>query len=77
MHVATWLFERCILGMMAGRTRVLVTHQIQFLSKADLVVVMHEGKVCELLLTPFIFYFMFIYIFYFIARLHTVVPMLL
>lgn len=45
MHVAKWLFEQCILGKMANSTRVLVTHQIQFLSRADLVIVMNDGKV--------------------------------
>jgi hypothetical protein len=45
MHVGTWLFDYCITGMMGGTTRILVTHQIQFLARADVVVVMHEGQV--------------------------------
>jgi len=28
-HVGKWLFERCICGVLRGKTRVLVTHQTQ------------------------------------------------
>ena len=34
-HVAQHLFEKCVLGALAGRTRVLVTHQVQLLARAD------------------------------------------
>jgi len=49
------LFKRCILGHLAGRIRLLVTHQIQYLKDVDRVVVMengsiiHQGKYAELL----------------------------
>ncbi|TPX77540.1 hypothetical protein CcCBS67573_g01173 [Chytriomyces confervae] len=46
-HVGKHLFEECILGSMRGKTRVLVTHQLHFLSKVDRVVVMRDGGIVE------------------------------
>ncbi|KAI1287409.1 ATP-binding cassette sub-family C member 4 [Halotydeus destructor] len=42
--VADHLFHRCVMEHLAGRTRILVTHQIQFIREADLVLVLKEGK---------------------------------
>jgi len=39
------LFSRCILGLMGGRTRIVVTHQLQYARRSDRVVVMEEGRV--------------------------------
>ncbi|EFJ52174.1 ABC transporter [Volvox carteri f. nagariensis] len=44
-HVGRHLFEECICGLLEDRTRVLVTHQLQYLPSADLVVVMAGGAV--------------------------------
>jgi len=45
-HVCRALFEGCINGdVMKGRTRVLVTHQVQFLPQADFIVVMDKCRV--------------------------------
>ncbi|XP_066255286.1 ATP-binding cassette subfamily C member 4-like [Euwallacea similis] len=44
-HVAKHLFDGCIRGYLKGKTRVLVTHQVQFLKGADLIVVMNNGKI--------------------------------
>ena len=44
-HVAGDLFDHCISGELAGKTRILVTHQTQFLPRADQIVVMHGGSV--------------------------------
>jgi ABC-type multidrug transport system fused ATPase/permease subunit len=44
-HVAGALFHGCIRGALAGRTRVLVTHQTQFLPHCDRVIVMEHGFV--------------------------------
>lgn len=30
-HVSEWLMSKCICGILAGKTRILVTHQLQFL----------------------------------------------
>ncbi|CAG9768844.1 unnamed protein product [Ceutorhynchus assimilis] len=44
-HVAKHLFEGCIQGYLRGKTRVLVTHQVQFLKGADLIIVMNNGNI--------------------------------
>ncbi|KAI8619281.1 P-loop containing nucleoside triphosphate hydrolase protein [Chytriomyces sp. MP71] len=44
-HVGRALFENCLLGKLAGKTRVLVTHQLHFLPKVDIVVLMEAGKI--------------------------------
>ncbi len=44
-HVGRRLFDDCICGLLEGHTRVLVTHQLQYLPAADLIVVMSDGQV--------------------------------
>jgi energy-coupling factor transporter ATP-binding protein EcfA2 len=44
-HVGRQLLDECITGLLAGKTRVLVTHQLQVLPSADLVLVMVEGRI--------------------------------
>lgn len=44
-HVAAHLFTECIRGALAGKTRVFVTNQLQFLPQCDWVVVMADGRV--------------------------------
>ena len=39
------IMKEAILGMLAGKTRVLCTHALQYLKDCDRVVVMHEGKI--------------------------------
>jgi ABC-type multidrug transport system fused ATPase/permease subunit len=46
-HVGRHLIEECICGLMAGKTRILVTHQLQVLPHADRVFYMHDGKIVE------------------------------
>lgn len=46
-HVGKHLLKHCILGMLGNTTRVLVTHQLQYLPAADLVVVVQNGKIVE------------------------------
>ncbi|KAH1001571.1 hypothetical protein HUJ04_005569 [Dendroctonus ponderosae] len=46
-HVAKHLFEQCIQQYLAGKTRILVTHQVQFLKGADMIVVMNNGMVAQ------------------------------
>lgn len=41
-HVGKQLFEECILGYLKGKTRILVTHQLQFLKRADHIIVLNE-----------------------------------
>lgn len=58
VHVGAYLFERCISGLtffstfvhlirglLKDRTRVLVTHQLQYVTQADEILVLNSGKV--------------------------------
>ncbi len=48
-HVSKSLFEDCICGALKNKTRVLVTHQLQYLASGafDRVVVLKDGGICE------------------------------
>ncbi|KAG5515913.1 hypothetical protein RHGRI_036827 [Rhododendron griersonianum] len=41
------VFEKCIKEELRGKTRVLVTNQLHFLSQVDRIIVVHEGMVKE------------------------------
>ncbi|KAL6469214.1 hypothetical protein MHYP_G00227380 [Metynnis hypsauchen] len=43
--VAQHLMEKCILGILKNKTRILCTHRIEFVEKADMVVLMDNGTV--------------------------------
>ena len=43
--VGKHLFDRCIKEFLAGRVRILVTHQLQFLQHAEHVVILQNGSV--------------------------------
>jgi ATP-binding cassette, subfamily C (CFTR/MRP), member 1 len=45
VHVSRHIFEECIVGYLAGKTRVLVTHQVQYLPRSDAVMVIDKGSV--------------------------------
>ena len=47
VHVGRHVFDHCVLGVLSQKTRVLVTHQLQYLSRADVVVVMQGGRIVE------------------------------
>ncbi|KRT79573.1 ABC transporter ATP-binding protein, partial [Oryctes borbonicus] len=44
-HVANHLFDECISKYLEGKTRILVTHQLQFLKKVDHIIVLNEGNI--------------------------------
>eukprot|EP00026_Physarum_polycephalum_P000482 Phypoly_transcript_00483.p1 GENE.Phypoly_transcript_00483~~Phypoly_transcript_00483.p1 ORF type:complete len:1415 (-),score=265.79 Phypoly_transcript_00483:241-4485(-) len=44
-HVGKHLFEKCIKTALAGKTVILVTHQLQYLPKCDSVIVMSSGTI--------------------------------
>ncbi|KAK1375542.1 ABC-type xenobiotic transporter [Heracleum sosnowskyi] len=46
-HVARQVFEKCIKEELRGRTRVLVTNQLHFLSQVDRIILVHDGMVKE------------------------------
>ncbi|KAF2073022.1 hypothetical protein CYY_005668 [Polysphondylium violaceum] len=46
-EVGKHLFDHCIQGMMQGKTRILVTHQLQFIPSADHIVVVQDGNLIQ------------------------------
>ncbi|GAV87979.1 ABC_tran domain-containing protein/ABC_membrane domain-containing protein [Cephalotus follicularis] len=46
-HVGRQVFDKCIKGELSGKTRVLVTNQLHFLSQVDKIILVHEGVVKE------------------------------
>lgn len=42
------MFNSCLMGELAAKTRVLVTNQLQFVSAADTVIFMSGGQVAEI-----------------------------
>lgn len=46
-HVGKNIVQNCLLGLLANKTRILVTHQLQFLRSADYVLVLTEGAITE------------------------------
>ncbi|XP_041696380.2 ATP-binding cassette sub-family C member 10 [Coregonus clupeaformis] len=45
--VAHHLMERCILGILRSKTRILCTHRIEFVDKADVVILMDNGTIIK------------------------------
>ncbi|KAM4693780.1 ATP-binding cassette sub-family C member 10 isoform 1-T2 [Discoglossus pictus] len=43
--VAAHLMEKCILGILNNRTRILCTHRTEMLEKADILVLVRDGKI--------------------------------
>ncbi|KAK2431897.1 ABC transporter C family member [Trifolium repens] len=46
-HTGSHLFKECLLGVLSSKTVVYVTHQVEFLPTADLILVMKEGKISQ------------------------------
>jgi ATP-binding cassette subfamily C (CFTR/MRP) protein 2 len=46
-HTGTQLFNECVRGTLASKTVVLVTHQVEFLHSADLILVMRDGEIVQ------------------------------
>ncbi|KAB0798124.1 hypothetical protein PPYR_09117 [Photinus pyralis] len=44
-HVGKHLFDECIVKYLKGKTRILVTHQLQFLKQVDTIVIVNNGKI--------------------------------
>ncbi|XP_072319130.1 ATP-binding cassette sub-family C member 10 [Eucyclogobius newberryi] len=43
--VAEHLMKRCVMDLLKEKTRILCTHRIEFVDKADLVILMEDGKI--------------------------------
>ncbi|CAD6210694.1 unnamed protein product [Miscanthus lutarioriparius] len=46
-HTGSHLFKECLLGDLASKTVVYVTHQIEFLPTADLILVIKDGRIAQ------------------------------
>ncbi|KAJ7560925.1 hypothetical protein O6H91_03G006500 [Diphasiastrum complanatum] len=47
VHTGTQIFKECILGALASKTLVFVTHQVEFLPTANLILVMQDGQLTQ------------------------------
>ncbi|XP_058074516.1 ABC transporter C family member 3-like isoform X2 [Magnolia sinica] len=46
-HTGTHLFKECLLGLLRSKTVIFVTHQVEFLPYADLILVMRDGMITQ------------------------------
>ncbi|WAR19116.1 MRP7-like protein [Mya arenaria] len=46
-HVAQHLYQKCIMGLLWGKTRLLCTHHTRYLVNADLIIVLENGKIVK------------------------------
>jgi ABC-type multidrug transport system fused ATPase/permease subunit len=46
-HTGSQLFRECILEMLASKTVIYVTHQVEFLPAADLILVLDKGQIVQ------------------------------
>lgn len=47
-HVASYLHDRCIMGELVGKTRILCTHHTKYLRHADKIILMENGKIKQI-----------------------------
>ncbi|KAF7824758.1 ABC transporter C family member 3-like isoform X1 [Senna tora] len=46
-HTGSHLFKECLLGLLSSKTVIYVTHQVEFLPAANLILVMKDGKITQ------------------------------
>ncbi|KAM5570157.1 hypothetical protein ABKV19_017257 [Rosa sericea] len=46
-HTGSHLFKECLMGLLSSKTVIYVTHQVEFLPAADIVLVMKDGKITQ------------------------------
>ncbi|KAI5596069.1 hypothetical protein BDE02_03G182100 [Populus trichocarpa] len=46
-HTGSHLFKEVLLGLLSSKTVIYVTHQVEFLSTADLILVMKDGRIAQ------------------------------
>ncbi|XP_043719147.1 ABC transporter C family member 3-like isoform X1 [Telopea speciosissima] len=46
-HTGTHLFKECLLGILGSKTVIYVTHQVEFLPSADLILVLKDGMITQ------------------------------
>lgn len=43
-HVSKHLFEECMQRYLAGKTRILATHQLQYIKNVDSIILIEQGR---------------------------------
>ncbi|KAJ1441279.1 P-loop containing nucleoside triphosphate hydrolase [Sesbania bispinosa] len=46
-HTGSHIFKECLLGLLKTKTVIYITHQVEFLPDADLILVMREGMITQ------------------------------
>ncbi|KAJ7963663.1 ABC transporter C family member 3 [Quillaja saponaria] len=46
-HTGSHLFKECLLGLLSSKTVIYITHQVEFLPAADLILVLKDGRVTQ------------------------------
>ncbi|OIW20436.1 hypothetical protein TanjilG_11135 [Lupinus angustifolius] len=46
-HTGSHLFKECLLGLLKTKTVIYITHQVEFLPDADLILVMRDGRITQ------------------------------
>uniref|UniRef100_A0A2N9EG28 ABC-type xenobiotic transporter n=1 Tax=Fagus sylvatica TaxID=28930 RepID=A0A2N9EG28_FAGSY len=46
-HTGSHLFRECLLGILSSKVVIYVTHQVEFLPAADLILVMKDGRITQ------------------------------
>ncbi|PON43468.1 ATP-binding cassette containing protein [Parasponia andersonii] len=46
-HTGSHLFKECLLGLLSSKTIIYVSHQVEFLPSADLILVMKDGRITQ------------------------------
>ncbi|KAL2322775.1 hypothetical protein Fmac_027154 [Flemingia macrophylla] len=46
-HTGSHLFKECLLGLLKSKTVIYITHQVEFLPDADIILVMREGRITQ------------------------------
>ncbi|XP_042502538.1 ABC transporter C family member 3-like [Macadamia integrifolia] len=46
-HTGTHLLKECLLGILGSKTVIYVTHQVEFLTFADLILIMRDGRITQ------------------------------
>ncbi|XP_057486245.1 ABC transporter C family member 3-like [Actinidia eriantha] len=46
-HTGSHIFKECLLGILGSKTIIYVTHQVEFLPAADIILVMKDGRITQ------------------------------
>ncbi|KAK6934571.1 ABC transporter type 1, transmembrane domain [Dillenia turbinata] len=47
VHTGSHLYKKCLQGLLGSKTVIYVTHQVEFLPAADLILVMKDGRITQ------------------------------